>query len=129
MIKIYFPKICMVFTLVMVSTVIMDFLYGRWGAYDIYMLEILGIIMLFYVGDYFIGKMDFKTYRVYVITHYSIILGLYVVFAKIFGWMQWNIGSMMSLIVPFTVIYLFMYVYIGYMNRKEADRINQLLKE
>ena len=119
----------MIFTLVMVSTVIMDLLYGRWSAYDLYMLEILGIIMLFYAGDYFIGKMNFKTYRVYVITHYSIILGLYLVFAKIFGWMQWNIGSMMSLIVPFTVIYLLMYVYISYINRKEADRINQLLKE
>lgn len=128
-IKIYFPKTCMIFTLVMLATVVMDFLYRRWNAYDLYMLEILGIITLFYTVDYFIAKINFKTYKGYVITNYSIMLGLYLVFANILGWMQLTIGSIIRLMIPFTVIYMLMYAYISYMNRKEADRINQLLKE
>lgn len=126
-IKIYFPRTCIIFTLVMVSTVIMDLLYGKWDSYDLYMLQILGSIILFYVGDCLIEKVNFRTCRIYVITHYSVILGLYLIYATIFGWLQYNIESILGLIIPFTIIYVFMYVYIGYINRKEADSINQLL--
>lgn len=127
-IKIYFPRTCIIFTLVMVSTVIMDLLYRRWDSYDRYILQILGSIILFYIGDCLIGKINFRTCRIYVTTHYTVILVLYLILATIFGWMEYNIESLLGLMVPFTIIYFFMHVYISYMNRKEADSINQLLK-
>ena len=75
--KIYFPGTCIVFTLAMLSATITNALHGDFSDYHMYMLEILGMIILFYTLDYFISKINFKTYRSYVLTGYTIMLIIY----------------------------------------------------
>lgn len=127
--KTYFPGTCMVFTLVMLSTIITNALYGDFSDYHMYMLEILGMIILFYALDHFISKINFKTYRSYVLTGYTSMLIIYLGLGKVLGWFQFTISNIISVTIPFTLIYIGIYSYFRYMGRKEADRINQLLNQ
>ena len=45
--KFYFPGTCIVFTLAMLSATITNALHGDFSDYHMYMLEILGMIILF----------------------------------------------------------------------------------
>lgn len=127
--KFYFPGTCIVFTLAMLSTTITNALYGDFSDYHMYMLEILGMIILFYALDNFISKINFKTYRSYVLTGYTSMLIVYLGLGKVFGWFQFTISNIISVTIPFTLIYIGIYSYFRYMGRKEADRINQLLNQ
>lgn len=102
---------------------------GDFSDYHMYMLEILGMIILFYALDHFISKINFKTYRSYVLTGYTIMLIIYLGLGKVFGWFQFTISNIISVTIPFTLIYIGIYSYFRYMGRKEADRINQLLNQ
>lgn len=127
--KFYFPGTCMVFTLAMLSTTITNALYGDFSDYHMYMLEILGMIILFYTLDNFISKINFKTYRSYVLTGYTSMLIIYLGLGKVFGWFRFTISNIISVTIPFTLICIGIYSYFRYMGRKEADRINQLLNQ
>lgn len=116
--KTYFPGTCMVFTLVMLSTTITNALYGDFNDYHMYMLEILGMIILFYALDYFISKINFKTYRSYVLTGYTIMLIIYLGLGKVFGWFRFTISNIISVTIPFTLICIGIYSYFRYMGRK-----------
>lgn len=128
-IKIYLPGTCIVFTLAMLSTIITNALYGDFGFYHIYMLELLGCIISFQILDQIIAKINFKTYKSYFITEYTIMLGAYLVAGILFNWFNFNLKSVIVIAIPFTLIFLGIHSYFRRVFKREADQVNQLLRE
>lgn len=127
--KIYLPGTCIVFTLGMLSTIIINALYGDFGFYHIYMLEFLGCIILFQILDQVIAKINFKTYKSYFITEYTVMLCVYLVVGALFNWFNFNLKSAIVIAIPFTLIFLGIHYYFRGVFKREADQMNQLLKQ
>lgn len=125
--KIYLPGTCIIFTLSMLSTIIINTLYGGIDYYHIYMLELLGLIILFQVLDQVIAKINFRTYKAYFITEYMVMFCAYLVAGVIFHWFNFNLKNIIVIAIPFTLIFIGIHYYFRSMFKKEADRINQLL--
>lgn len=127
--KFYLPGTCIVFTLAMLSSMVINVLYGGFNEGHVYMLQILGMIILFEVIDYFVSQFNFKTYRAYFITEYLIMLVLYLGLGKVFHWFSFTLSNIIVVTIAFTLISISIFSYFRYMSRKEADRINQLLNQ
>lgn len=127
--KFYLPGTCIVFTLAMLSTMVINALYGAFNDVHLYMLQTLGMIILFEGINYFVSKFNFKTYRAYFVTEYLIMLILYLGLGKVFHWFSFTISNLIVVTIAFTLISIGIFSYFRYMSRKEADKINELLNK
>lgn len=127
LVKVYLPGTAIMFTLVMLSNVIINALYGGFNDYHQMTLELLGFIILLEVLDKLISKVNFKTYRAYFITTFIVMYSVYLAVGYVFHWFDFNVVNLIVVTIPFTLIFIGMHCYYRYLSKKEAEQINKLL--
>lgn len=125
---VYFPNICITFTLVTVTLCILYLIFGgNFNKYPVFALHLLSLIILSTVGCVLVNKIKFRKKIMYPIM--ELIVNYVVFFGNEIIWGDLEKSDIVVLGVGVLVFYLEIYFRMQKQRKKEATKINKLLQK
>ncbi len=136
--KYYFPNLCITFTLVNVFLSVLKAVGGDdLNNTQLFILELAGFLGFLFVLDYFLEKIEFKSWRIQIVAEFIVNYTIFMTAAyllKWFGFRPWNIFvSTVLFVLVFALVWLRTYRLMkqdeAWINRVLAQRNTGAAKE
>lgn len=121
------PAVCIMFTLILVSTAVLNILNGYFSAGRNVILVFLWLVF-FQVADYLLSLIPFRTCRQYRLC--SMVVNFLLALAAWYwmGWSHLNLWSILASIVNYLIFYKIAQTVLQALYQAKADEINQELE-
>lgn len=124
---VYFPNVCITFTLVTVILCILYLIFGgNFNKYPVFALHLLSLIILSTLGCVLVNKIKFKKKIMYPIM--ELVVNYVVFFGNEFLWGHLEKSDFLILGIGIPFFYLEIYFRMQKQRKKEATKINKLLQ-
>lgn len=130
----FINKFCIIFTFTIITYSLFDLFTKEGENFQQIVLECVGVSIIFSLVitmlDYLGNKIKILSTNHFIWIQYIILVSIITFWANIFKWGDWsNKLYIIIFIGVFTVIYLFIYFFIGLSNKEEDLIINEKLKK
>lgn len=118
--------ICILFTLVLLSSCILNIFAGYRGSWAVVLVFVW--LVVFQVADYLISLIPFRTCRQYRI--FSTVVNYVLIFLAWLwmGWVALNVWSILAFSLCYLLFYRLMQLYFDARRRAEAEDLNRQLE-
>lgn len=130
----FINKFCIIFTFTIITYSLFDLFTKEGENFQQIVLECVGVSIIFSLVitmlDYLGNKIKILSTNHFIWIQYIILVSIITFWANIFKWGDWsNKLYIIIFIGVFTLIYLFIYFFIGLSNKEEDLIINEKLKK
>lgn len=128
--KYYFPNLCITFTLVNVILIIMKVVGGN----DLdntqqFILELVGFLGFLYVIDYFLEKIEFKSWLKQIIIEFIVNYSIFMAVAYLLRWFGFRPWNIVVNTVLFIIVFILVWLRTFKLMKQDEAWINRMLSQ